>query len=697
MRLLAILAIILCPLLLLAQAPVIGPSPAVINQGGFIGFLAISGSPVTWSNTGSGTLSGSTTVATTYTAPASVTPHQSMGGCQLLPNNHIINTNISGYPIDSNSATWMGQSPFSSENVGFEFNVPFNIINSLNTTSKNLAFQYTPLNDGPFIFAGPPYGRSEAGWYGTSGGSFFNLDHHNWHVNPSTCQFTELYQYYPAGFSCSSGTCTATTGDSFLQYTYNLPVNGSTSAGGMQDSALEVHRDEWINCVNNSVPIAHALRITMNSGVLVNTTFRWPAQGGYTIGSGLIPLGTRFRLKSAFNISGYSAPAQCLLTALKNYGAFTDDGTFGGPVITLDDADLPYAYQQAIYPELTQTSQIPMSNFEIVDESAQEVSASSGLTTSNVENVCATNGSGTTCVPVVLLGPTIQAAVAPAGIDHMDILAGTPAQQLQIYINDNASWSSTYSCTMSPTVGTLSGTGNCTYTPPTSVAAATGTIITATSSAIPTATSTIAVTVYPVISNLTRILLSGPCQTGVTPSIQLTIGGCATTYTDDSSNVWQGQADFTQNDNCGSSSIPPWPNQPNVRLYMIPGTSLAGGDTLFGMIVPNGTYSNVLKFGVGPCGYNNTPGQAIMNIEVNGTTYFSNFDIAAAAGTYTPIDKAVNNVTVTNNYLFIALRKITGFGPVMSAFQFGFSPASPNTGVPRYGMLPMGKVPYYGH
>src|ERR1700693_3109713 len=87
-----------------AQAPVISPStPPVVNQGATFKFTA--NAPVAWSM-GPGS-KGKIDADGTYHAPSTVTSQQSMGGCQLLPNDHIINTRIDSLPVNSKSATWM--------------------------------------------------------------------------------------------------------------------------------------------------------------------------------------------------------------------------------------------------------------------------------------------------------------------------------------------------------------------------------------------------------------------------------------------------------------------------------------------------------------------------------------------------------------------------------------------------------------
>src|SRR5574337_2224120 len=60
--------------------------------------------PYSWSLTAgsAGSINASTGE---YTAPATVTVHQKVGPCQMLPPDHVFNTRIDALPVDSNSST----------------------------------------------------------------------------------------------------------------------------------------------------------------------------------------------------------------------------------------------------------------------------------------------------------------------------------------------------------------------------------------------------------------------------------------------------------------------------------------------------------------------------------------------------------------------------------------------------------------
>jgi hypothetical protein len=74
--------------------------------------------------------------------------------------------------------------------------------------------------------------------------------------------------------------------------------------------------------------IPHALRFTIRR---TRSAFVWPARHRASASSdpSLPPMGERFRLRAAFEISGFSPAARVILMALKEYGMFLADN--GGP------------------------------------------------------------------------------------------------------------------------------------------------------------------------------------------------------------------------------------------------------------------------------------------------------------------------------------------------------------------------------
>jgi hypothetical protein len=104
-----------------------------------------------------------------------------------------------------------------------------------------------------------------------------------------------------------------------------------------------------------------------------DTSYLWPArhEAGSAANPNLPPMGARFRLKSTFNISGYSADAQVVLRALQQYGLIVADN--GSNWYFQGTAD--NAWPPSLIAEL---KTIPASAFEAVDESSLEIDPNSG-------------------------------------------------------------------------------------------------------------------------------------------------------------------------------------------------------------------------------------------------------------------------------------------------------------------------------
>src|ERR1700722_6069766 len=110
MKFLIILAILIFPISIVAQTPVISPTVPVVPQGATQTFTCTSncGTGGSWSCTGCAGSINPTTGA--YMAPASVSNRQTCGGVPCLPNNHILNERIDSLPVNSSSSTWISGS-----------------------------------------------------------------------------------------------------------------------------------------------------------------------------------------------------------------------------------------------------------------------------------------------------------------------------------------------------------------------------------------------------------------------------------------------------------------------------------------------------------------------------------------------------------------------------------------------------------
>jgi hypothetical protein len=627
----AILLMLLGGISASAQVSITPSTPPALNSGQTFTFTAsvAEGGGVTWSCPGcQGSIDPTTGV---YTAPAIVHAQQSFGGYQLLPNDHIYNTRIDSLPVNGNSNSWIGGA--GAVPVNYLPSFPLNYVDG-STPIENFVFQYTAGNNGPFQLLPPSTLRIESGWYTRTD---LGQDHHAISIDTKNGTVQELYDPVPVGRLTSQGcpTCTAVSGIRYSNSTYNLPNSqgGGVDAAGLYITPLMLRLQELEQAVATGGTINHALRFTLQNGYIKFNSFIWPGTASSYAGGGVVPFGSRFRLKSSFNISGFSPIAQVLLTQLKQYGLILADGGYGWQINT-EGTRWPASYLAA-FNEIG-GARIGPSNFEAVDESGLEVSPTSGLTTI-AETVVATginNPAHSASQQVVLTGVTITLPK-----DALNVQAGSAVQQLAAFIHGSSNAGINW--TMSPTVGTLTSGGR--YTPPPNISSASTTTVTATSAADPTAAASLTLTVLP--AGTIRLVLGQPGP-----------------YTDTHGNVW---LNGIGGDNCQPyDSGGSWPSTSDVTLYKIP--CLAMGDNLFDFIVPNGTYAITAKFAEhGGC----TPGGRLMNLEAQGQIIYANADICVSAGgANLPIDFTLP-ATVTNGLLSFVVRHVNSDFTIISALQ----------------------------
>jgi Putative Ig domain len=641
------------PPVVTAAPVIITPSGSLaVNQGGTTNFTETAGDPGTWSCAGTDssgnpvTCRGSVNPITgVYTAPAVVNAQQSVGGYQLLPNNHIFNTQADSLPVHPNSATWIAGSG-THQVIYTEIAKPLNYTDG-STPTQSAVFYYTPTNNGAFqipAYPGlfPTAAKIEGGWISAQTNQ--NSDHHLLTIDTTNGNMQDMYQWYAIGLNGSCLTCNSQSGVKYTTPSYSLPANGATDAAGMEITPLLLRVQEVERAIATGGTINHALRFTLPLGYCASSNI-WPATT-FASDGGIIPFGARFRLKSSFNISGYSPIAQILLTQLKQYGLILADGGTGWSV-DVEYAKWPKAVLDA-FVEISAAKTISPSNFEAVDESGIMISSSSGETTSNRETVTftRTSDSATASADLVLTGVAVNFPY-----DLLQIQVGAPAQQLTALVNGAGNTSVTWS--MSPAVGTLSSTGL--YTPPSGVSSPTTVTVTATSVANPSVAASMTLNVFP----------AGPIRLvpGNAPGVY-NYTMVPTPYTDSSSNVWSSIGDdggYAYNGGCSIAGTS------DPTLYCYEYTAYAGGDNdqRFDFIVPNGSYQINYKaastFG--------TLGTQIQDLEVNGNIVYPNLDLYAVSGGSKIAWDWNTTVSLTNNRLSFVLRVVNNAGTRIGAVQ----------------------------
>ncbi len=295
-------------------------------------------------------------------AAASIVPGST---CPIFPADNIWNTDISSMPVNSHSAAWLASTGATTGRLlhpdfgGPPYGMPINVVHTGHATT-NFNFQYWDESD-PVVATQQPQGPYP---YGNDLLREGPTDSHLITVDQDTCK---LYETWATDYA---GPSTAGSGAIFDLNSNQLRHLDWTSAdaAGLPILPGLVRLDEV-----QAGLIAHAIRFTVQS---TDQSYLWPArhQAGSASNPNLPPMGARFRLKAGYNISGFGAQAQVVLTAMKHYGVIVaDNGSnwfFQG---TMDSG-----WNSGPYPTMiAQLKTIPAGAFEAIDESSLMVDPNS--------------------------------------------------------------------------------------------------------------------------------------------------------------------------------------------------------------------------------------------------------------------------------------------------------------------------------
>lgn len=315
-----------------------------------------------------------------------------LGGCPLLPADHVFNTAIDDLPVHANSAQFIAtigggttihlDLGTETDQQGAEFyGIPWNLVRGDALTWKTVAFATTdgdldwdprPESDcavgSGHAFTQPctaanapapllpiPDDVIVEGGVDTSADHQPYGDHHILVIDQDTCMLWETYHSYFNG-----GTWNIYGAAGFDLTANALRPDGWTSAdaAGFPILPLLMRADEAA-----AGEIRHALRFTINSDK-IRTSYTWPARhltGNGTASTSLPQMGQLFRLKASYVIpAGASAQTRAILTALKTYGMYLADG--GSDMYIQGDPSA--AWDDAIFAEV---QDVPASEFEAVD------------------------------------------------------------------------------------------------------------------------------------------------------------------------------------------------------------------------------------------------------------------------------------------------------------------------------------------
>jgi hypothetical protein len=295
-------------------------------------------------------------VATPGAAAAAAPP--SVGPCPTLPGDNVWNTDISSLPVHPRSVAWIASSGGPSQLLhpdwgpsggSVAYGIPWQVVDGSHQKVP-VTFGYPDESDpGPY-----PLGPDTP----IEGGT----DRHALVVDSSTCTLYETYDthYAPGGSTAGSGAVFNLRSNALRPATWT-----SADAAGLPILPGLVRYGEM-----RAGAIQHAIRFTVQR---TDRSFLWPArhQAGAASDPSLPPMGARFRMRSDVDISGFSADAQVILTAMKRYGLILADN--GSNWYFQGDTDP--GWSDGVISEL---KRIPAGNFEAVDESSLMVDPNSG-------------------------------------------------------------------------------------------------------------------------------------------------------------------------------------------------------------------------------------------------------------------------------------------------------------------------------
>lgn len=285
------------------------------------------------------------------TAHAAPVPSTS---CTVFPADNIWNTDISTLPVHARSAQWLASTAAATTKLhpdfgGPPYGFPFNVVDNTHATAT-YTFTYASESDpGPY-----PAGNDLL----VEGGS----DAHVLTINKNTCKLYETFATDPVAHTAGSGAIFDLGSDALRPLTWT-----SADAAGLPIFPGLVRWDEV-----QAGAINHAIRFTAQQS---DRSFLWPArhQAGTAANASLPPMGARFRLKSSYTISTFSAQAQVILRAMQHYGLILADNGSNWFFSGTEDAAWPDSL-------LSELKTIPASQFEAVDESSLMVDINSGAT-----------------------------------------------------------------------------------------------------------------------------------------------------------------------------------------------------------------------------------------------------------------------------------------------------------------------------
>jgi hypothetical protein len=285
-----------------------------------------------------------------------------LAGCPVFPENNIWNTPIDELPVHTRSAAYIDSIGNSEDDTlhpdfgsgtweGSPIGIPYTTVPGTQPRVP-IEFYYADESDpGPYPIPADAL---------IEGGS----DHHILVLDRDDCI---LYEIFDASTENGGETWQAGSGAIFDLRSNNLRPETWTSsdAAGLPILPGLVRYDEIA-----AGEIRHAIRFTAAETA---NAFVWPAR--HEAGDGnpqyIPPMGQRFRLKSSFNISGYSPEVRVILRAMQVYGLILADNGSDWYISGVPDPRWDNDH-------LRELKTISGGNFEAVDVSGLMIDPDSG-------------------------------------------------------------------------------------------------------------------------------------------------------------------------------------------------------------------------------------------------------------------------------------------------------------------------------
>ena len=284
--------------------------------------------------------------------------------CQIFPTDNFWHADVRNLPVDPHNPQWLAAMDSAGHNLHPDFGpafgaqpVPYGIAITVVPAGHarvGVSFEYADESDRlPY-----PLGADTK----IEGGSDADGDRHTVIVTADTCELFETWDTHDtaSGWTAGSGAHWSLSSDALRPDTWT-----SADAAGLPLLPGLLRWDEVA-----AGRVDHAIRFTASR---TDDAHLWPARhnASSTRDAALPPMGARFRLKSSFDISHYSAQAQVVLRAMQTYGlvladnggnwSFQGDSNTGWPIALVDEL-----------------KRIPASAFEAVNTAGLEISPNSG-------------------------------------------------------------------------------------------------------------------------------------------------------------------------------------------------------------------------------------------------------------------------------------------------------------------------------